>query len=76
MKPYIVRAREDLLTHSAKPAVYQDGSACGVKFHSEKGALLHDTGPRFRGRDPYAMALRGAHFIIEGTRIPGGREGL
>lgn len=76
VKPYIARARQDVQV-AAKATVYQDGAVCGLRFHSEKeGKLLHDTGLRFRGRDAYAMALRGAHFILQGERIAGGRDGL
>lgn len=80
VKPYIARARSEVQV-AAKATVYQDGAVCGLKFHSippegQQAVLLHDTGLRFRGRDPYVMALRGAHFIQQGERLSGGREHL
>ena len=76
MKNYVNVARKALPSgEKVETAVYHAGDACGLRFLHE-GAVVHDTGPRFRGRDPHAMALRGAHFVLQGTRLAGGREGL
>lgn len=75
VKPYIARARKDI-NGTVTPKVYHDGPVCGLQFFNPEGRVVHDTGARFRGREAREMALRGAHFILEGERIKGGREGL
>lgn len=77
VKPYIVRARRDLQTVSGEieTQLYSNLKSVGVRFLAE-GAVMHDTGPRFRGREPWEMAKRGAHFVLEGERLPSGRTGL
>ena len=79
VKPYIVRARNDLAQYSGakvETKIYNWGAACGVQFLVENKGVVHDTGPRYRGHDAEGMAARGVHFILNHERLPGGRTGF
>ncbi len=77
MKNYVKVARKALSDFGfdkvVKSEIYGDGPACGVRFYFGQ-QTVHDTGARFRGRDSYEMAKRGAHFVQEGTRLAGGGQ--